>query len=130
MKSKIKVSHYFVSVLSIVSIIGFIGIVSESLFYYDLGNYVEALLMLIVGIGLILEGKLTIFKKVKKEGLNSDNFAHLTTVVVGFVAMIAGVFSFPEIRFENPAFISIKGIVSIIAIIVIILETWIIKTNE
>ncbi len=123
---KVKISQKFVSALSIVSILGFLGIVSQTIFEYDLSQYIESLLMLIIGVGLILESKVRRLKSIEK-GMNSNNFTHLTTVIIGIIAIVAGIFSFPFIRINNPAFLAIKGIISIIAIIVIIVQTWVIR---
>ena len=51
---------------------------------------------------------------------------NLTTIIIGLIAIIAGIFSFPLIKIINPSFLAIKGIISIIAIAVIIIQTWII----
>jgi len=125
-RDNIKISHRFITVLAIVSILGFVGIVSATLFSFDLSLYVEALLMFIIGIGLIIEIKLSRLKALSTEGMNKENFTNLITVIVGFVAIIAGIFSFPPIRIEIPAFLAVKGILGIIAIIIITVQTWII----
>lgn len=119
------VSQIFVTALAIVSILGFLAIVSKGFFDFDLTMYVESFLMLIIGTGLILEAKV---KKLKtlSTGINSNNLAHLITFIIGIIAVLAGIFSFPVIRFENPTFEAIKAIISIIAIAVIIIQTWII----
>ncbi|MBT3690919.1 hypothetical protein HOG16_01600 [Candidatus Woesearchaeota archaeon] len=126
-EKKIKVSHRFVSALSLVSILGFIGIVSYALFNFNLNNYVEALLMLTIGTGLILEANINSLKSINVEGLTKNNFTHLTTMIIGGIAVLAGIFSFPGIRIENPSFLAVKGIISIIAIIFIIIQTWVIE---
>jgi hypothetical protein len=126
-KHPVKASHRFVIVLALVSIVGFIGIVSETLFNYNLSFYVEALLMIIIGIGLVIEGKPLQLDKIKTEGLTPRNFTHLITVVIGTMAIIAGIFSIPTLRIEYQGFLAVKGIVSIIAIIIIIIQTWIIE---
>jgi hypothetical protein len=120
---KVKISHRFVTALSIVSILGFGGIVSQTLFDFNMGLYIESMLMFIIGGGLVLEAK---FKNLRSlaNGLNKNNFTHLTTVVIGIIAIIAGIFSFPPIRVETPGFLAVKGIISIIAIVVIIIQTW------
>lgn len=122
---KTKITHRFITALSIVSILEFAAVVSSTLFSFDLNNYSEAFLMIIVGGGLIMEAKLKSFQSLSK-GLNKNNFTHLTTVIIGLIALIAGVFSFPPIRIEAPGFLAIKGIIAIIAIIVIIIQTWIV----
>lgn len=120
-ESKIKVSQKFVIALSIVSILGFVGIISETLFSFDLKNYVEALWMFIIGLGFIVEAQIRKLRTLAK-GLDPSNFTHLTTIIIGLIAVVAGIFSFPGIRIESPGFLAIKGIVSIIAIAVIIIQ--------
>jgi hypothetical protein len=123
-RQKVKVSQRFVTALSVVSILGFIGIVSETLFGVDLKFYVEALLMFVIGIGLVIEVKWSELKTVRN-GLDRENFTDITTVVIGFVAIIAGIFSLPFFRFESPSFLAIKGIIAIIAIVIIVIQTWV-----
>jgi len=123
---KVKVSHKFIIALSIVSILGFIGIVSETLFAKNISTYIESLWMIIIGLGLVIEANIKRLRNLSKEGITSNNLAHLTTIVIGFISIIAGILSSPYINFQNPSFLAIKGIVSIIAILVIIIQTWII----
>ena len=122
---QVRVSQKFVTALAIVSILGFFGIMSQSFFNFDSSEYIESLLMLIIGTGLIIEAKIKKLKSLSR-GLTSNNITHLTTVIIGLIAIIAGIFSFPIIRIIHPSFLAIKGIVSIIAIAVIIIQTWII----
>ena len=127
---RIKASHNFVVALALVSIVGFLGIVSATLFGFDLSFYVEALLMLVIGFGLVVEGQITKFGRIKHEGLNPKNFTHLITVVIGILAIIAGAFSLPFIRIETSGFLAVKGIIAIIAvIIIIIIQTWIVESS-
>lgn len=126
-KSSTKVSHKFITTLSIVSILGFVGIVSHSLFDYDISYAVESLWLMIIGIGLIFEARIKKLKNIQKTGLTSNNFTHLITVIIGTISILAGFFSFPGIRLTNPAFIAIKGIIAIIAIVIIAIQTWIIE---
>jgi len=126
-KRKLKLSRKFIYALSLVSILGFVGIISETFFEYNLHFYVESLLMLIIGMGMIFESKSKSLISIKDTGLTSSNFTHLTTVVIGTIAILAGIFSFPQIRIENSSFLAIKGIISVIAIIVIIVQTWVVE---
>ncbi|RMD45570.1 hypothetical protein D6829_01865 [Candidatus Pacearchaeota archaeon] len=109
-----------------VSIIGFAGIVIKSFFEVDSSNFVEASLMIVVGTAFLIESKISKLRQIEK-GLNSSNFTRLVTVILGIVAIISGIFSFPGIRFESSAFIAVKGILAIIAIVIIFIQTWIIK---
>ncbi len=122
---KVRVSQKFVTALAIVSILGFLGIMSQSFFGFDSSKYIESFLMLIIGTGLIIEAKIKKLKSLSR-GITSNNITHLTTVIIGLIAIVAGIFSFPMIRIINPCFLAIKGIISIIAIAVIIIQTWII----
>ena len=122
---KVKVSQKFITALAIVSILGFVGIISQSFFGYDASYYIESLLMFIIGIGLIVESKVKKLKSLER-GLTSSNITHLTTVIIGSIAILAGIFSFPQIRFTIPGFVAIKGIIAIIAILVIAIQTWVI----
>ena len=124
-KKKLKLTHKFVYALSLVSILGFVGIVSQSFFEYDLSFYVEPFLMLIIGGGLILESEAKSLVAIKEVGLTSTNFTHLITIIIGFIAVLAGIFSLPLIRLHNPSFVAIKGIIAIIAIVIISIQTWV-----
>tara|TARA_Y100000310_G_scaffold345793_1_gene470022 strand:- start:9783 stop:10181 length:399 start_codon:yes stop_codon:yes gene_type:complete len=124
---RVKASEKFIVALALVSIIGFMGIVSESLFNFDLGLYVEALWMFIIGIGLVVEGDPFTLKlrSLRHEGLNPKNFTKIITSVIGLIAIFAGIFSFPNVRIETQGFIAVKGIIGVIAIAVIVVQTWI-----
>lgn len=124
-RESVKLTHRFITALSIVSIIGFLGVISETLFGFDLSGYAEAGLMLVIGVGMVLEANLVKIKEIK-HGLSSGSFTHLTTAIIGVIAILAGIFSLPPIRVETAGFLAIKGIISIIAIIVIVIQTWVI----
>ncbi len=121
---EIRVSEKFVIALAFVSIVGFLGIVSQTIIGYDISMYVEAIWMLTIGVGFIIEAQIKKLKSLRR-GLTSNNFSHLTTIIIGLIAIIAGIFSFPFLRFMNPAFVAIKGIVSLVAVIVIIIQIWV-----
>lgn len=120
-------SHKFIIALALVSILGFAGIISETLFNFDLGFYVEALLMIIIGMGFIAEGEVTKLSRIKLDGLTPKNFTKLITVIMGFIAMITGIFSFPQMRVDASGFLAVKGIIAVIAIVVIVIQTWVIE---
>ncbi len=122
---QVNVSESFVIALAIVSIIGFSGIVSDSLFNKNINHYTESFLMIVMGIGLIFEAEIKKLKNLKKEGLTPGNFTHLTTAIIGLFALMSGIFSFPLIDFQNQSFLAVKGIVSVIAIAFIVIQTWI-----
>lgn len=118
-------SRNFVIALSIVSIIGFVSIVLESLFNFVISAYLETLWLVVLGTGLILESSLKDFKKVKKKGLTSEYLGKLTMIIVGGIGVIAGLLSLPQINVQHHSFLAVKGIVSLLAIIFIIFQTWV-----
>lgn len=126
-KFKVTASDKFVMILAIVSIIGFAGIVSYTLFEFNINDYLEPLWMTVIGIGFIIEAKFDTLKKIRLEGLNPTNFTHLTTLIIGVIAIFAGIFSIPAIRIEATGFLAVKGILSLVAIVVIIAQTWLVK---
>ncbi|MFH1377114.1 MAG: hypothetical protein ABIH25_05780 [Candidatus Woesearchaeota archaeon] len=125
--NKIKVSHRFVTILSIVSILGFVGIISHTLFDYNLSPYIESFWMFIIGFGITIESRFKRLQSIVNNGLTSNNFTHLTTVTIGAIAILAGLLSLPFFGINNPAFLAMKGIISIIAIVVIFIQTWIVE---
>jgi len=124
--SKVRVSRVFLIALSVVSILGFVGIISISFFETNINLYIDAMLMLIIGLALVLEAQVKELKSIA-QGLNSTNFSRLITFIIGSLAVIAGFFSLPEFAFENSVFSAVKGILAIIAIVIIIVQTWIVK---
>lgn len=124
-----KVSKHFVTVLAIVSIVGFIGIISKTLFLKNIDGIVDSLLMIMIGSGLVLESSLSKLISLR-HGIDSNNFTNLITIVIGLISIIVGVFSLPFFGIENPSFFAMKGILSVIAIIIIIIiiQTWIVDT--
>lgn len=129
-KRKSNASRNFVIALSVVSIIGFLSIMTESLFNFNFEDYIESLWLLTLGLGLILETSISEIKRIKKNGLTSEMLGKITMVVVGAIAVIAAILSIPQINIQSPTFLAIKGIISILAIIFIIVQTWISKQEE
>ena len=116
-KKKSKASLKFVIALSIVSIIGFLSITTQSLFNFSFEDYIESLWLLILGGALILETSPNELKRIKNRGLTSEMLGKITMIVVGFMAVVAAVLSIPQIDVQSPTFLAIKGIISILAII-------------
>ncbi|MBU1051381.1 MAG: hypothetical protein KJ718_02395 [Nanoarchaeota archaeon] len=120
-------SHKFVIALALVSIVGFLGIISATLFNFDMSFYVEAMLMIIIGLGFVVEGEITKLGRMKHEGLTPKNFTKLITVIIGVLAVLTGVFSIPAVRIEASGFLAVKGIIAVIAIVVIVIQTWVVE---
>lgn len=127
---KRKTSRNLVIALSIVSIIGFVNIILESLFYINISEYIDTFLLIVLGLGLIFETSIGELKSIKKEGLNSEYLGKITMIVVGSLSVIAGILSLPQINLLNSSFLAVKGIISLLAIVFIILQTWVAKHEE
>ena len=124
-KKKSDASRKFVIAMSLVSIIGFMSIMLESLFFVDINEYIETLWLVVLGLGLALETSMKELKKIKKKGLTSSMLGKITMIIVGSIAVIAGILSLPQIDIQNSSFLAVKGIISILAIIFIVLQTWV-----
>lgn len=126
-ESKNKISSSFIKVLAVISILGFVGIISATLFQKNIEAYIEASWLMIMGLGFIAESSpIQLYQSIQNKMTNRD-FSSLTTLIVGVIAVLAGILSLPGIGIESLAFQAIKGVISIIAIIFIIIQTWIIK---
>ncbi len=126
-KSKKKISTGFLSVLSIVSILGFFGIVMKTLFEMDITIYIEVLWILVLGFGLLIESNLRGLFRIKETGLTSESFRELVTAVVGFLAVLTGVLLLPQIGWVTPALLAVQGIISLVAMIFILIQSLILK---
>jgi len=122
-------SKNFVIALSVVSIIGFLNIITESLFNWTFVTYIESLWLLTLGIGLISETSRKELKAIKRKGLTSDMLGKITMIVVGAMAVAASILSLPQLDVQSPTFLAIKGIIGLLAVIFIIVQTWVTK-NE
>ncbi len=81
----------------------------------------------IIGIGLILEARIRRLRTLKY-GLNPANFTTIVTLTIGAIALITGALSIPLLGLKNTSFFAMKGILSVIAIVVIFIQTWIVDT--
>ena len=126
-KWKSKLSHKFVMILAVVSILGFAGIVSETIFNKDISMHIHSLWLIVIGVGMILEAQIKSLWKLREQGLTPNNFTHLITLVIGIITILAGTFSFPIFGIINPSFHAVRGVISIVAIIVIVVQTWLVE---
>lgn len=122
-----KVSTKFTGVLAVISIIGFLEILLKSFFNFSLSNYSSFLWLLTMGVGLIIITNPRVFLKRAKDNFNEASFSMLTTFVLGCMAIIAAILSFPLINLDHPILSATMGIVSVISILFIIFQAWIIK---
>ena len=127
MKEETNISKPFVNILAILSITSFASIITETIFNRTIIQYTETLWLTILGIGFIIEANPKRLLHSIRHKLGEKNFTATTTLIVGTLAIVAGILSLPQIAIQNPTFLAIKGIMSIVAIIFIIIQTWVIK---
>ena len=121
-----KVNKKFVYALSIVSIIGFLAIFLESFFGYSfVSNNQSALILLVLGTGLVIESEIKkMIRGIKLKTARSIDLTHILTGIVGIIAILSGLLSLFSIA--TPQIEATKGIISLLAIVFIFLETWVI----
>ena len=115
----------FISVLGIVSVLGFLAVFLNTTFQIDIGILVEGLIFIVMGVGLIIEGNYRALLKMAKGGLRRDEITHITAVVIGAASVSVGLLTIVDV--SDPIFIGWKGLISIAAIAIIIFETWVVK---
>lgn len=124
-RRKRSVGHVLINILAIISIIGFIIILSKSLFGLDLGRYMVPSMLIVFGVGLTLIGQIKAWRTFFRDGLTMNEGAHIITGILGIVAVIVGIVS---IRVLDSAIVdAIQGVIAIIAIAFIIIQTWLIS---
>jgi hypothetical protein len=112
----------FVYVLGIVSALGFVAIAVKSLLGVDFNAWATSLIFGILGIGLIVQGNILQTKKMLKGGLTKQEISNISTSVLGLFSILTGFVTSPLIATESQVFLTIQGIVSIIAIIIILFQ--------
>lgn len=122
-------SDKLLHVLAIISILGYTGIIIESIFNFSVSKYIESIMIILLGLGIIYQTNFRTLKTIFR-GFNSNNFPQLTTEIIGLIAIVTGLLSIPYFNITNPTFLSIKGILSIIAVVVIFIQTWAVKTPD
>ena len=122
-----KISKAFVNILATLSILGFISIISYSLVNIDISKYMDPLWLIILGTGFIIESNPKKILHTIKHKLEQENFTAMTTLIIGCLAIISGILSIPQIGIESSVFLAIKGLMSIMAIAFIVIQTWVLK---
>jgi len=124
---KRKVSTKFAGVLALISIIGFVNIITESLFQYSISKYFDSIWLLIVGVGFILSSHPKNLYEGSKRYFSETSFTRLVALIIGLISISAAILSIPQLNFTHYTLATIKSIISLIAIIFIILQTWFVR---
>jgi len=109
----------------VVSILGFVSIALDSFGLWDVRGWLTGLIFIVVGGGLMIEGSPRALIKYMAKGLNPDEATHVLAIIFGLFGIIAGILTILNIG--APMFETVKGFLSVFMIILIILETWVVK---
>jgi len=119
-----KTTNAFDNALAIISIFGFTLIFLKSFFGLDLSEWQTSVLLMVAGIGLLYEGKITSIKEWTSDGIQGNEFAYLFTITFGLFSFIAGILAIPFINIITPQMYGIIGFVSLSSIVFIIAQKW------
>jgi len=124
---ELKNNNFFGKILAVISILGFTSIITMTFFNYSIESYLESALLMLMGIGFMYQSEPRELIRSLPNHFQEQSFASITTFVIGSLAIIVGILSLPQINLQNPTLSAINGIIAIIAIIFIVIETWIIQ---
>ena len=121
-----KVNKTFIYALSIVSIIGFLSIFLDSFFGIKyVSDNQSALILMVLGGGLLIEAEIRkMIKGIKLKTASGIEITHILTGIVGLIALISGFLELVSIA--TPQIQATKGIISLLAMVFIALETWVV----
>lgn len=119
----------FVVILIVIDLIWFAMVAMDSLLGVSTSAYYDFFWILLFAIGLIVISDINKILNIRHEGWHSENFANLITFVIGLLAIVTAFVSLPGSHKSNAVFTAIKGIISLIAVFYVIIETWLIKRD-
>lgn len=124
----------FLEFLAIVSILGFFTIFINSLIGIDISGWTDGLLFIALGVALMISGGIQFLFYYFRDGLDNEEITKVMTIIVGISSFIIGILTFPIPLFEKaqdiPVVDGVKVLVSILAITIIVVDTWIAKPKK
>lgn len=110
--------------MAIVSMSGFLALILNQFGFFNFNEIITELGFVILGIGLMFEGDIVkMYNAIFGKGTIKQNISNkIVTLVTGITSAVAGLLSL--IGFANNFLESFKVFISVIAIIVIIWETF------
>jgi len=114
--------------LALISLFGFLAIALASFSEVNLAPYQTAVLMIIAGGALLLEGQIMTIKQWGRNGIQGNEVPLLMTLIIGMFTLIAGIMSLPqipEITFLTPHMTTVIGLISVFAFGFIALQRWV-----
>ena len=126
MAKKLKISSALGYSLAIISIVGFLGIIASVFAGFDfITQNTAGIILIVLGFGLAVEGQIKKWKQFKGDGYSSTEITHVITGLIGIIAVFVGFLSL--IGLSGATLLATQGIISIIAVVIIILQTWVVE---
>lgn len=118
---KLKISKGFSNALFVMSLLGILSIIIRLYGFNSYENVVLWFVTTVLGLGLMVEGKIRLLLKYFRKGLTMVELGHIITIIVGVIITFSGLYglitgTLPE-RFEG-----IVGIAYWAALVVTIYE--------
>ena len=103
--------------LGIISILAFIGVFLNSMTGLDLEVWMHGLLFVIMGVALMLNGRIQLFLDYFKRGLTSNDMNKVVTNIIGLASFLTGLAIM--LRMDYPIIHGTKTIIAMLAILII-----------
>lgn len=121
---KMKTRAGFDTSLVWISVIGFVGILSESLNLFNLHPWMSSIILAIAGLGLLEEGRVREIRNWARDGIKGIEYSYILTIMIGIGALVMSIITLPFISIETPATNTFKGIIAVFAIAIILLQKY------
>jgi hypothetical protein len=126
MVKRLKISTALGYSLAIISIIGFLGIIASVFAGFDfITENTAGIILVVLGFGLAVEGQIKKWRDFKGDGYSSTEITHVITGLLGIIAVFTGLLSL--IGLSGKTLLALQGIISVIAVVIIILQTWVVE---
>jgi hypothetical protein len=103
--------------LAIISILAFFGIFVNSATGWQVDNWIDGLLYMIMGVALMIAGGIRMFFDYFKNGLTTTEISKILTDIVGLISFFSGLSII--LQWSSPIIVGLRAIIAIIAIVII-----------
>lgn len=120
----------FRQLLAVVSILGFLSILFNSLFEVNAAGWIDSVLFVLIGVGLMIIGGVRMVWKYFENGLTDVEISKILTIIVGIFSTIVGILIMPVDPFgvmDAPQLGGVKAVIAVLTITIIMVETWVRK---
>lgn len=113
--------------LTLISLFGFLVILLNSFTSINLNMWSTAVIMVLAGGGLMLEGNILTIRNWTKDGVQKLEIPFLFSIIFGVFTIVVGILSIPLIGIVSPKLTGLVGFVALFSIIFISLERWVLN---